>query len=224
MNKDSFKLIITIVERGKGKNVLAMYSGHRVQAHLQCAGRGTASSELMDTFGFGTAERDVLISLAPSPDADRLLQRLEDATHAALRAKGIAFSMSLNAMNNLLAAALLNSAAAEEGEEPLMEKKGRAMSLILAAVDQGSTDDVMNTAREAGARGGTVLRARWAGGKAIEQFYGIMIQEEKEIIAIVASAERRNAILEAINKNHGLRSDAHGMICSVPLDKVARIG
>ena len=49
-------------------------------------------------------------------------------------------------------------------------------------------------------------------------------QEEKEIIAIVASAERRNAILEAINKNHGLRSDAHGMICSVPLDKVARIG
>ena len=210
MNKDSFKLIITIVERGKGKNVLAMYSGHRVQAHLQCAGRGTASSELMDTFGFGTAERDVLISLAPSPDADRLLQRLEDATHAALRAKGIAFS--------------LNSAAAEEEEEPLMEKKGRAMSLILAAVDQGSTDDVMNTAREAGARGGTVLRARWAGGKAIEQFYGIMIQEEKEIIAIVASAERRNAILEAINKNHGLRSDAHGMICSVPLDKVARIG
>ena len=30
MNKESFKLIITIVERGKGKNVLAMYSDHRV--------------------------------------------------------------------------------------------------------------------------------------------------------------------------------------------------
>ena len=37
-------------------------------------------------------------------------------------------------------------------------------SLILVMVNQGYTDEVMNTARAAGARGGTIIRSRFAGG------------------------------------------------------------
>ena len=104
------------------------------------------------------------------------------------------------------------------------EKKEKRFSLILAAVDQGFTDDVMNTAREAGARGGTILRARWAGGKSVEQFYGITLQSEKEILAIVASEEQMPAIMKAINQKHGLRSEAHGTLCVLPVDEVVRLG
>lgn len=96
-------------------------------------------------------------------------------------------------------------------------------SLILVAVNQGHTDEVMDTAREAGARGGTVIRARWAGTEDVSQFYGISIQSEKEIIAIVAAGERRNAIMEMINKKHGLKTEAGAVVCSVGIDHSVRL-
>ena len=91
-------------------------------------------------------------------------------------------------------------------------------SLILVSVNQGHTDDVMDTARQAGARGGTVIRARWAGPEDTSHFYGISLQSEKEIIAIVAAGELRNAIMEMINKKHGLKTEAAAMVCSVGLE------
>ena len=76
----------------------------------------------------------------------------------------------------------------------------------------------MDTARQAGARGGTVIRARWAGPEDTSQFYGISLQSEKEIIAIVAAGDLRNAIMEMINKKHGLKTEAAAMVCSVGLE------
>ena len=49
----------------------------------------------------------------------------------------------------------------------------------------------METARKAGARGGTIIHARWAGSESVEEFYGITVQQEKEVIAIVSSAAKR---------------------------------
>ena len=96
-------------------------------------------------------------------------------------------------------------------------------SLILITVNQGNTDDVMDTARQAGARGGTVIRARWAGPDDTSQFYGISVQTEKEIIAIVTETEKRNAIMEVINKKHGLTSEAGAVLCSVGIDHMVRL-
>ena len=96
-------------------------------------------------------------------------------------------------------------------------------SLILIAVNQGHTDEVMATAREAGAHGGTVIRARWAGTEEGGQFYGISLQTEKEIIAIVSSVSGRNAIMEVINKKHGLQTKAGAMICSLGIDRMVKL-
>ena len=63
-----------------------------------------------------------------------------------------------------------------------------------------------------------MIRARWAGPEDTSQFYGISVQSEKEIIAIVAAGERRNAIMEMINKKHGLKTEAGAVICSVGIE------
>ena len=96
-------------------------------------------------------------------------------------------------------------------------------SLILVAVNQGHTDDVMDTAREAGAGGGTVIRARWAGAEDTSQFYGISVHTEKELVAIVATAEKRNAIMEMVNLKHGLKTEAGAIILSVGIERMVRL-
>jgi hypothetical protein len=119
--------------------------------------------------------------------------------------RGIAFSAKLAAVSNL-AAAVINTRTKLEKESGEMEQKQKS-SLILTIVNQGFTDIVMDTAKKAGARGGTIIRSRWVGEESFEQFYGIARQAEKEILAIVAPQELRAPIMEAINAAHGMNVD-----------------
>ena len=81
----------------------------------------------------------------------------------------------------------------------------------------------MDTARSAGARGGTVIRARWAEAGEIQKIAGITLQAEKEVLAIVAVDEDRNAIMEAIDRHHGVQTPDQAMVISLPVDQTARL-
>lgn len=223
--KKGMKLLVTIVERGQGSAVAKLYSKNQVFWHYQCAGCGTASSELLDVLGFGTSERDIVFSTGTKRAVDLLMYELNNELRSVIRAKGIACSMSLTGINNLLAALIFEQAEQEEqGKGEINVEKGGNHSMILVAVNQGHTDEVMNTANRAGARGGSIIRARWANSGVQEKFYGISVQEEKEIIALVVPAGSRNMIMESINKEHGLQTEAGAMICSVGLEQVVRLG
>lgn len=221
---ESAKLIVTIVERGQGRSVQKLYTSRQAPWHYRSIGQGTASSELLDVLGLGGSERDVILTLASRSAAERLMRLLKEDRPESLEAKGLVFDMPLTGLNNIVAAAL-----ERQGRQTAMETGGLPMardadnSLILFIVNQGHTDDVMNTARAAGARGGTVLRSRYAAEEDIGRFYGISVQEEKEILLIVASGGTRNAIMETVNKKHGLKTPAGAVILSLPLDHVVRL-
>ena len=99
-----------------------------------------------------------------------------------------------------------------------------ANSLVVVMVNQGNTDEVMNTARAAGARGGTIIRSRFTGPEELQDIYENMMQEEKEIIAMVVPTDLRNTIMETINKKHGLKTEAGAVIFSMGIDQIAKLG
>ncbi len=96
-------------------------------------------------------------------------------------------------------------------------------SLVLTIVNRGHADDVMDPAREAGAKGGTVLYARGAGIHETETFFGISIRPEKELVMILVPEDRRAAVMQAIVKSAGLDTEGHGITFSLPVDEVAGI-
>ena len=53
------------------------------------------------------------------------------------------------------------------------------------------------------------------------QFWGIPIQQEREIVLILATKETKVAIMKAISDKCGIQSDAHGVVISLPVDDVA---
>lgn len=220
--QDEIKLMLTIVERGQGKILTKLYGKYYVNTHFQSLGRGTASSELLDVLGFGGTERTVLLSLGAGRAVDRLMYALEEGTAETAECKGIVADLPVTGMNRIIAA-LVSEEAPREMEGEILEKHGKN-SLILIVANHGHTDEIMNTARAAGARGGTILRSRWAGPEMMEQFYGVNFQTEKEIIVIMASGETRNAIMETVNRKHGLKTEAEAMICSVGIDQTVRLG
>ena len=96
-------------------------------------------------------------------------------------------------------------------------------SLILIAVNQGYTDQIMHVAKRAGATGGTIIRARLAGSDTETVFQGMDLHPEREILAILAPDSIRDQVMDNVNKEFGLRSEAGGILCSLPVDKAFKI-
>ena len=92
--------------------------------------------------------------------------------------------------------------------------------LIIAVLNEGYSDAVMDAARTAGAVGGTVLHARGTGTKQAEKFFGVSLAEEKDILYIVASAHQKAAIMTAINKTTGAGTKAGAICFSLPVSQV----
>ena len=91
---------------------------------------------------------------------------------------------------------------------------------ILCIVNDGFSEMVMDAAKKVGARGGTIINARGTAGKEAENFFGISVQEEKEIVLILTEKDNRNAILSAIYDEVGLNSAGQGIAFSLPVDGV----
>lgn len=89
--------------------------------------------------------------------------------------------------------------------------------VILAIVDSGYADDVMDVAREQGARGGTIIDARGVAREDAAAFFGITLHSEKEIVMIVVPKNIKDAVLNAIYKEMGMSKKAHGIAFSLPI-------
>ena len=115
-----------------------------------------------------------------------------------------------------------NSTSIEKGDGNNMHSEFD-YSLILISVNRGYTDAVMQTAKKAGATGGTVIKARLAEAQEIEAYANQKLEDEKEIVTILAPNSIRNQILEDVNREFGLKSAAQGTVLSLPVDKVFKI-
>lgn len=221
---EPMSVILTIVERGTGTAIIRLYTKHQVFLHCQCPGHGTATSEIMDILGLGSSEKDVVLSYTTASAAGRLLRRLDSDLRGSVHTSGIAFHLPLTGLNNLVAAAIAYKTNADrKGNKNMDEEKGVKNSLILITCAQGCTEAVMETAKKAGARGGTVIKARWTGLEDLEQSYGLTLRAEREIVAIVVPNELRNGVMDAVNAAHGLRSDSQAMLCSLPIEQIVHL-
>jgi nitrogen regulatory protein PII len=93
--------------------------------------------------------------------------------------------------------------------------------VIFAIVNSGYAEEVMDVARENGARGGTILNARGVAGQEAADFFGITLHAEKEILMIVVDRAIRDDILNAIYKEMGMSKKAQGIAFSLPVSDVA---
>lgn len=96
-------------------------------------------------------------------------------------------------------------------------------SVIVTIVRKGWGSTVLEASVKAGARGGTVLMGRGAGRNEKEKIFGVSIEPEKEILLTVVSADRVDAILEAIVKAAELNEVGRGIAFVVPVEKVAGV-
>ena len=102
-----------------------------------------------------------------------------------------------------------------------MEENG--FELVLCIVNAGFSQNVMEAARSAGAKGGTILRARGSANPEAEEFFNINIQPDKEMVMILVPRELKDAVLKTVYKETGLAGDAQGIAFSLPVNRTTTI-
>ena len=92
--------------------------------------------------------------------------------------------------------------------------------VIFCIVNAGFSEAVMDAAKEFGARGGTVIRARGTANAEAEKLFQIAIQPEKEIVMILVDSAIKNDILHALYRAVGIKTPGQGIAFSLPVDEV----
>ena len=217
------RCMVTIVDRGKGDRVVDLCRARHVAVQLVMLGHGTASAEVMDYLGLDEPEKDIVLSLVPGALVAPLLADLTLALGFSRPGKGIAFTVPLSgisaAANRQTDGGRVRAEINVEREVPPMTENNQ-FELIISVVEHGMADDVMAAAKTAGARGGTVARARGLSSEEAEKFLHITIQPEKDVVLILTAAAQKQSIMKAICNEAFARTGERGIAVSVPVTAV----
>lgn len=95
--------------------------------------------------------------------------------------------------------------------------------LVICIVNAGFSQNVVEAARKAGARGGTILRARGSANPEAEEFFGVTIQPDKELVLILVPAAIKDEVLTTVYKESGLSQEGQGIAFSLPVERTTTI-
>ena len=234
-NVPRLKMAFFIVDWDKADIISRLFDEENVRFHFISKGRGTASSEVLDILGIGASDKAVILCLEQEIMIPVLLKEARKKLGFHSPGAGIAFTIQLSGINTPMLRVFKESINKNEkiavhsterkGETMAAEEKDRKPTeirndLIIAVINHGFSDDLMIAAREAGAFGGTVIHSRGLAHKGPVRFFGVSVQEEKEIVMILTSREKKLHIMEAVSLSFGIASKAEGLIFSLPVDTV----
>ena len=96
------------------------------------------------------------------------------------------------------------------------------MKALFMIVNAGFAEEVIETAREAGIRGATILNARGEGAHH-ESFLGITMDTEKEMIWCITDENTAEKAMAAVGEKAGIKTPAHSICFTMPVDKTIGI-
>lgn len=213
MNK--LVMMISILRRNLSETAVSFLNEKGVSVTLGRYGRGTATKEVFKMF-MPDREKCVLFSILPYKISKKVMEDLLDVCEHA----GVAFTVPITSVGGANLYKYLEGKGKVEEEENMEIKFEN--ELIIAVTNRGYTDNVMKLAREAGARGGTVIHARGTGDEAAEKFFGETVGAEREMIFIVVPKEDKKNVMNAIMEKAGINSEAQTFVFTLPVIDVAK--
>ncbi len=190
-------------------------------------GNGTAPSRVYEVLGVSNELKRIIYSPMTFETWLKVKPLLIERFSVSKFAKGLALLIPLTSICGVSAYKFLtNTRNLETGKgvkEMDLSTVQPGFEVVMAIVNDGFTDLVMEAAKKAGARGGTILQARGTGNKEIEQFFGVRITPEKQIVMIIVPKDIRDEVLRLIYEAAGLNTKGQGIAFSFATSDVVGI-
>ena len=221
-NRKAYRMLLLIATPKLVGKALGMFKEENIPIQYVFHAQGTATSEVMDMLGLDGVDKNVLMSMMSKEWADEMRKKLRKKLHLGMPNTGIAFTLVMSGGSGHIVQIMEGMEpeerkSAERNETDMTENE---YSMIMAIVNQGFSEEVMNAARPMGGSGGTVFHSRRVGTKEAMKFWKISVQEEREVVLILAQKEDKLAIMQEIGKQCGMNSKAQGIVMSLPVDGI----
>lgn len=222
------KLLVSIINKEDEHKLTETLNRTCMSMHFSGIGHGTARSNYRSYFGFNEIEKRVVFSLIPDSLDHYVLNEVGRSLKLYLLGRGIAFTMPLSGISNIIEDAVLSSPDKEQiknTKSPVSKKEKNSMhELVIAVVNEKFTDAAIEAARSAGATGATVFHTHSIDNSRIEQSMGTALTEDTDSIFFLTSSEYKLKIMEALRDSAGLKTDGSAVIFSLPVDDIVGIG
>jgi len=210
--------VMAILDRERGEAMEDIFQQLDLPLALTVLGRGTASVELLSLYGLIPTEKAIVATVADGEQTQRLMRAAKKRMFIDIPGNGIMMSVPIKSVGGgRTMAYLTDNKKPAGGEKPAMQFDHE---LIYVIINEGCSDMVMAAARPAGASGGTVLAGKGTGIRKSEKFMGISLADEKDVVMIVAAADKKAAIMKAIIEQAGPGTQAGAICFSLPVSQV----
>ena len=218
----SIKYFILITNREFAEDYVDLLKESGVNRTFTKLCLGTATASVLDYFGLEKTEKVMHEGMIRDEDVDKLKEGLYSRMKIDVPGNGIGIFLPIACIGGESAKTNLLGEKPIEKKEQTMENNSSKLVLIITVVDKGNNELVMEAARSAGATGGTVVKAHGTGAE-IAKFFGISISQEKEMVYIVSTKDKRDDIMYAIMEKAGTNTEAHGVSFALPVESVVGI-
>ncbi|MGN1084744.1 MAG: P-II family nitrogen regulator [Lachnospiraceae bacterium] len=216
---NSYYMVFVIVNRSYEKEYVKFFRQNNITRLTAMLGNGTASKSILDYLGIENNEKVILQAVVANGMVAPLLSGLVSRMGINLPGTGIAMSIPVESIAGTSSMKYLT-----EGQETTASEEGKmkeaVYSLITVIAEKGRSDMVMDAAREAGAKGGTVIHAKGTGKESEAKFFGVSITPEKELIYIATRKSDKGDIMRAIMEKAGPHTDAKAVVFSLPVEDI----
>lgn len=162
----------------------------------------------MEKLGITETHKEILVIETSDGLCDNIQEALNEEFEFTKRNKGIAFSIPFMRWQ------LKDS----KEQRELPKDINTVRFCIMTIVDKGKSKDCIESAKAAGAKGGTIIHGRGA-GIPTDFYFPLVIEPQKDIIMIVTGKDKVAQIKERISSELELEKTGNGIIFVLPVLK-----
>ena len=227
-----FTLICCVVNMGDAAKLLKIAKKYGVKKGVISIGRGTLNSPLLAFLQINEIRKEIVSMVVETELAAEATKSISKDMAFEKPHHGIAFTHPVSVLlgNNHKIDKADKADKINKAEEDtktnstinseINEVETSMYNAIYVIVERGKAEDVIEAAKNAGARGGTIINARGSGSQETHKLFSIEIEPEKEKVIIIAKRELKDNIVEAIKNHMHIDEPGNGVIFVLDVNEV----
>lgn len=202
-NKDIY-ICHMIVADNKARKAEEIYHQNKSAFVVTQPCQGTVSDTILNALGINSSARSFLVGMIGKKKIDKFINEARQTLRLDEPGKGILFIKKVRHV--YLADAVCES----ESEDEKMSNE----VLITVITNYGMTSELIDVARENGARGATILKGHGTVSEDAQTFFGVRIEPEKEVVIMIVNKDIEKQVMEAIHKAGNFEKASNGIVFS----------
>jgi len=210
-NGQRFQLVCVIVSFGLGSKALSIARKSGMSGGTIMLGRGTVTNRWLRLLELTDVRKEVVLMVGEESVTKRAVDAIDHHLHFSKPNHGIAFTTPIGSVIGR---------GGEEYESSVGDGGNVSVyKAVFVIVDKGRGETVMDVAREAGARGGTIINARGSGIHETATFLNMEIEPEKEIVLMLIATPKAEGIINAIRDELKIDQPGNGILFVQDVDE-----